>query len=76
MERLLELGRKFPGKITVSFLNSRVIVAIPDFTNHFETGIWQSQLRNPSLRKELDTCVALLGIIDDLNLNVRIWSKV
>ncbi len=75
MEKLLELDRKFPGKITLSFYNSNVIIAIPDNTDHFEASIWSSQLRNNSLKQEYDTLSALIGIIDDLNLNVRIWTK-
>ena len=75
MEKLLELDRKFPGKITLSFYNSNVIIAIPDNTDHFEASIWSSQLRNNSLKQEYDTLSALIGIIDDLNLNLRIWTK-
>ena len=75
MERLLELDRKFPGRITVSFLNSSVIIAIPDSKNHFETSIWQSQLRNDSVRREFFTLATLFHIVHDLNLNLRIWSK-
>ena len=75
MEKLLELDRKFPGRITVSFLNSMVIIAIPDSKNHFEASIWHSQLRNNSLREEFFTLIALLNIINDLNLNLRIWTK-
>lgn len=75
MEKLLELDRKFPGKITVSFLDSQVIIAIPDSKNHFETSIWQSQVQNDPIRQEFLTLATLLGIINDLNLNVRIWSK-
>ena len=75
MEKLLELDRKFPGKITLSFYNSNVIIAIPDNTDHFETSIWNSQLRNNSLKQEYNTLSALFGITDDLNLNLRIWTK-
>ena len=69
------LDRKFPGKITVSFYNSNIIIAIPDRTDHFETSIWRSQLHNNSLKQEYDTLSALTGIVNDLNLNLRIWSK-
>ena len=75
MEKLLMLDRKFPGKITVSFYNSNIIIAIPDRTDHFETSIWRSQLHNNSLKQEYDTLSALTGIVNDLNLNLRIWSK-
>ena len=75
MEKLLDLDRKFPGKITVSFLNSSVIIAIPDSQNHFEASVWQSQLRNDSLYREFFTLLSLMNIVNDLNLNFRIWSK-
>lgn len=75
MERILDLDRKFPGKITVSFRNSNVIIAIPDGTNHFEASIWQTMLNNENLKREFNTLCLLLGIVDDLNLNLRIWSK-
>ena len=75
MEKLMALDRKFPGKITVSFYNSNVIIAIPDSTDHFEASIWSSQLQNPTLKEEYNTLTALVGIVDDLNLNLRIWTK-
>lgn len=75
MERLLELDSRFPGKITVSFRNSSVIVAIPDRTNHFETDIWECQLNTDKLKREFATLVSLFQIVHDLNLNLRIWTK-
>ena len=75
MERLLILDQKFPGKITLSFRDSNVIIAIPDTIDHFEAGIWQSMLENNLLKREFDTICLLIGIVDDLNLNLRIWTK-
>ncbi|MDE6452022.1 MAG: DUF3137 domain-containing protein [Odoribacter sp.] len=75
MERLLELDSRFPGKITVSFKDSSVIVAIPDKTDHFETSIWECQSDTGKLKQEFGTLVSLFQIIHDLNLNLRIWTK-
>lgn len=75
MERLLALDEKFPGRIVVGFVCSKVVVAIPDSQDHFETGIWRSQLCADTLRREYDTLTSLLGIVNDLQLNLRIWSK-
>lgn len=75
MEKLLELDRKFPGKITLSFMNSHLVIAIPDSRDHFEANIWNSQIHNTSLKQEFDTLISLFGIINDLNLNLRIWTK-
>ncbi|MDE7074733.1 MAG: DUF3137 domain-containing protein [Odoribacter sp.] len=75
MERLLELDARFPGKITVSFRDSSVIIAIPDSTNHFEAGIWKCLLKSNKLEREFGTLVSLFRIVHDLNLNLRIWTK-
>ena len=75
MERLLELDSRFPGKITVSFRDSSVIIAIPDKTNHFDSNIWECQLNTDKLKREFRTLVNLFQIIHDLNLNLRIWTK-
>jgi len=32
-------------------------------------------MKNQTIEKEFHTLAALIGIIDDLNLNLRIWSK-
>lgn len=75
MEHLLELDRKFPGEITVSFNDSNVILAIPDRTNHFEATVWRSMLDKERLRQEFSTILSLISIVNDLNLNTRIWTK-
>lgn len=75
MERLLALDERFPGKITLSFIDSCIVVAIPDAKNHFETGIWRDQLDPDVLSREYDVLTALLGIVNDLQLNCRIWTK-
>lgn len=75
MERLLALDDRFPGKITLSFVDSRIVVAIPDAKDHFETGIWRNQLDPGILSREYEVLTALLGIVNDLQLNCRIWTK-
>lgn len=75
MERLVALRQKFPGGITVSFSYSVITIAIPDYTNHFEPNIFTSMLSYNSLKKEFDTLLSIFQIVDELNLNVRIWTK-
>lgn len=75
MECLVELDKKFKGNITVSFRNSKVIIAIPDSANYFEASIWNSLLKPELLAKEFSTIRALIAIVNDLNLNTRIWTK-
>ncbi len=75
MEKILDLDRKFPGKIMLSFYKSQVIIAIPDSSNHFEASIWKSQLCQHHIQQEFTILCKLTDIIKDLNLNLRIWSK-
>ena len=75
MERLLELDRKFGQGVTISFRDSTILIAIPDSKNHFEASIWNPITNIQSLSAEIETISALISIVDDLNLNTRIWSK-
>lgn len=74
MERLTALNRRLGNGITVSFRDSNVYIAIPDSTNHFEASLW-SPLTRETLEAEFRTINELVSIVDELNLNVRIWTK-
>ena len=74
MERLVALNNRLGGNITVSFHRSRVYVAVPTAVNHFEASVW-FPLTAGELEREFRTLSDLVAIVDELNLNVRIWSK-
>lgn len=75
MERLVEINKKFSAKITFSFRESMIYIAVPQKTNHFEAPIFSSMLSKKKLETEFGLLVMLIEIIKDLNLNTRIWSK-
>jgi len=75
MERLVRLDGRFRHGITASFHRSCIVVAIPDSTDHFEAGLWRSVRRTDRLEREFDTIRTLRGIVSDLDLDTRIWSK-
>lgn len=75
MERLLTLEAQFNTGIMVSFQNSNILIAIPDSKNHFEANIWKSISDPSQLKEDFSTIQALISIIEDLNLNTRIWTK-
>ena len=74
MERLMALDKKFSRKIQFSYVGSSVFIAIPDSTNHFEASIWHT-LSKKSVEEEFYLICALLDIVNDMNLNTRIWTK-
>lgn len=75
MERMLKLDSNFKKGITISFRNSTILVAIPDSKNRFEADVWSSLSDMSILKSDFAVLQSLLEIVDELNLNTRIWSK-
>ena len=74
MERMVELRDKFKS-VDLSFSGSRVNLAIPLPYNLFDPNLkvpLTDQSHVESLSSSLDL---ILGIVNDLDLNTRIWSK-
>jgi len=61
--------------IAMSFINSNVNIVIPKAKNMFEPRIFHTLL-DISMAEEyfLDLQMAL-SVVDELNLNTRIWTK-
>ncbi|MFH1498533.1 MAG: DUF3137 domain-containing protein [Verrucomicrobiota bacterium] len=75
MRRLLELKAKVGGRVYVSFAGSHVHVAIPSAKNHFEPRLFGTLLDPAAIEQYHDDLRLVTGIIEDLNLNTRIWTK-
>ena len=75
MRRILQCKAKFGSKIYLAFLKSMVYIAIESSRNRFEPKVFAS-VNDMSLineyRYDLDLIV---DIVDDLNLNTRVWTK-
>jgi hypothetical protein len=75
MERILLFGRKAGKKIYLSFLGSKVFVAIPVQENMFEPKMFSSILDFNVIAEYYAQLQLGVGIVDELNLNTRIWTK-
>ncbi len=75
MERMLKLDSNFKKGVTISFRNSTILVAIPDSKNRFEADVWSSLNDMSILKSDFSVLQSLLDIVEELNLNTRIWSK-
>ncbi len=73
MEQMVELRKRFDSQISFSFTDSCMNIAIPAAHDFFEMP--GGNLDYDSLKRCLSEFMFFLGIIDDLSLNVRIWSK-
>ncbi|MBC8379668.1 MAG: DUF3137 domain-containing protein [Planctomycetes bacterium] len=75
MQRILDFKKKTGTKIHLSFTGSKVYVAVPMTKNMFEPKYFSSVGDfSPILDYYRDLSFAA-GIVDDLNLNTRIWTK-
>jgi hypothetical protein len=75
MQRILDFKRKTGNKIYLSFTGSRVYVAVPMTKNMFEPKYFSNMDKfDPIFDYYCDLAFAV-GIVDDLNLNTRIWTK-
>jgi hypothetical protein len=72
---MLELKERFGSQVEFSFLHSRVHIAISTSRNFFEPRLDKSLEDPATLRESLDQVSLCMGIVEDLDLNTRIWSK-
>jgi len=75
MQRILEFRRRAGTRVYLSFVGSRVHVAIPSTRNMFEPRLLRSVLEFEPAAEYLRDLQFALGIVEDLDLNTRIWSK-
>jgi len=75
MERLLELNHYADSTISVSFVWSNVYIAFPLNHNYFEAPIFKSLLNADVLEKDLNMLRLMYNVVEELDLNTRIWTK-
>lgn len=74
MEKIIKLEKEFSAQLFMSFIGSNVFIALRNNDNFFEPNMEQ-ELTPQMVRDivgEIDACVE---IIDELDLNTRIWTK-
>jgi hypothetical protein len=75
MEGLLKVKRRFNGKVHVGFHSTQVFIAISLKKNMFEPRILGRLVSLNDLHEFSSFIKDIKQIVDDLNLNTRIWSK-
>jgi hypothetical protein len=75
MERILAFKQR-SGNIQMSFVNSNVYISIPIKENLFEPKILTSMIDAKSSERYFDYLQMVTGIVEELNLNTRIWTKI
>lgn len=75
MQRMLALKRKVDGKVHFAFAGSQVHVAIATRKDYFEPSLFFSALDPGAAAQYYRDVLQFVGIVEDLNLNTRIWTK-
>jgi hypothetical protein len=75
MERLLEMSRKLNFRISISFRNNLVYIAVFNNMDLFEPSVFGSLLKEEDFKIIITMLKSMTDIIEDLNLNTRIWTK-
>ncbi len=75
IENILNIQKKFKKRISVSFVHSKVCIAIPLTKNWLEPLFWKTSANYRQLEDYHDTLNKIIDIIHDMNLNRRIWTK-
>ncbi len=76
MERILQLNEATGRSICLSFRNSNVYLAHSFRKELFEPGVYRQALDKEEAAFLMNIIDKMAGIVEDLNLNTRIWSKV
>lgn len=75
MERISELNKRSNETISLSFTGSLVYIAFPLNGNYFEPPFSKSLLDENLLQKDIELVQFMYGIVNELDLNTRIWGK-
>ena len=75
MQRLVEFRRKADRPVRFSFVGTSVCIAIETGRNMFEPHISRSLLDRQMLLENLRDLAFAAGVVQDLDLNTRIWTK-
>ncbi|MDB3904991.1 DUF3137 domain-containing protein [Crocinitomicaceae bacterium] len=74
IQRIMDFQKK-SGKIYLSFLYSKVYIAISLNKNLFEPPLFKSMLNYKIVEDYFKYLMLMVNIVEDLDLNTRIWSK-
>lgn len=75
MQRLMDFRKKSGKPIYVSFVNSFLYLAIGYTKDLFEPSLFRSLTKFETVKPYFEEIRLATGIVEDLNLNTRIWTK-
>jgi hypothetical protein len=75
MKRIVDFKKKTGRKIFMSFVGSKIYVAISFSKDLFEPRVFKTIIDFEQVIEYYQDLELAIGIVEDLNLNLRIWTK-
>jgi hypothetical protein len=75
MKRIVDFRRKTGKRVYLSFVGSEVFVAVPYKKALFEPRVFSKITGFKGVKQYFEDLQLATGIVEDLDLNTRIWSK-
>lgn len=75
MQRILQFKVKTRSNVSMSFIQNEVFIGVPLNENLFEAPFFSSMVKYERIESFNKYLVLFIGIVEDLNLNTRIWTK-
>jgi hypothetical protein len=75
MQRLLDFRQKVGRNVLMSFIGSKVYVAVSYQEDLFEPKLFKSLLNFDAVKEHFENLKLAADIVEDLNLNTRIWTR-
>jgi hypothetical protein len=75
MQRIVRFRESSGEKLRIAFVNECVYVAVPLKEHLFELRVGTSFVNEEAVRGWIDQLQFVMGIVEDLDLGTRIWSK-
>jgi len=75
MKRIVDFKKKTGKKVFLSFVGSKIYVAIAFAKNLFEPRVFKTLVDFSQVVEYYQDLELVIGLVEDLNLNLRIWTK-
>ncbi len=75
MERMVNIKEKLNTNVAFSFRNNHLYIAVSKYENLFEPTVFRSLLNEQEYRIWWELISSMSQIVEDLNLNTRIWTR-
>lgn len=74
MQRIVDFRKKANRDVLIALVDSQLYIAVPSEEDLFEPRLFKTMLSFNPMREYFETLQLMMSIVEDLNLNQRIWK--